>query len=395
VGVGALVGRRGGLVLPGVAAAAVALAFQPARQRARHLANRLVYGKRATPYEVLSDFSDRLGEAYAFEDVLPRMADLVREGTGSVSATVWVRVGGEMRPAATSPARAGVDPARVAVDDDALPELPGERALAVRHRGDLLGALTVSKSRGDPITPAEEKLLSDLAAQAGLVLRNVRLTEELKANLEELRASRQRIVAAQDEERRRIERNIHDGAQQQLVAMRVRLRLAQTLAAKDPAKAERMLEQLQGEMADALENLRDLARGIYPPLLADAGLAAAVESQARKSPVPVAVEADGIGRYGRDVEAAVYFCVLEAVQNASKYAGEAHVRVRLFQRNGELAFGVEDDGPGFDVATTPRGSGLQNMADRIEALGGTLEIRSAPEQGTVVAGRVPAEGIAT
>ena len=185
---------------------------------------------------------------------------------------------------------------------------------ACSHRGELLGALTVTKP---PVRaarpPTEDRLLADLAGQAGLVLRNVRL-------IEELRASRQRIVAAQDERARALERNIHDGAQQQLVALAVKLRLARSLAEKDPPKAAEMLDALQAEAVDALENLRDLARGIYPPLLADQGLAAALGAQARKSPVPVSVEADGVGRYPQDVEAAVYFCALEALQNIAKYA---------------------------------------------------------------------------
>src|SRR5207245_7351530 len=141
----------------------------------------------------------------------------------------------------------------------------------VHHRGELLGALTLSKQSGERLTPAEHKLASDLASQAGLVLRNVRLTEELLLRLDELQASRQRIVAAQDQERRRLERNIHDGAQQQLVALAVKVRLTRGLSAKDPQRASAMLEQVEGEIAQALEDLRDLARGIYPPLLADRG----------------------------------------------------------------------------------------------------------------------------
>ena len=162
--------------------------------------------------------------------------------------------------------------------------------------------------------------MEHLAGQAGLVLRNVRLTEELLARLEELQASRQRLVAAQDEERRKLERNIHDWAQQQLVALSVKTRLAQQLAGRDPAKVEQMLEQIQANTNDALENLRDLARGIYPPLLADKGLVAALEAQARKAAVPTTVDGNGLGRFGQDVEAAVYFSCLEVLQNVAKYA---------------------------------------------------------------------------
>jgi signal transduction histidine kinase len=196
-------------------------------------------------------------------------------------------------------------------------------------------------------------------------------------------------VTAQDEERRRLERNIHDGAQQQLVALAVNLKLARTLAAKDPEKSQEILDRLQTEAQGALDDLRDLARGIYPPLLADKGLAAALEAQARKAALPVSIDPDGVGRYPQEAEAAAYFCVLEALQNAAKYAGASSVTVRLTQDDGDLVFTVSDDGRGFDPATTPRGSGLQNMADRLAALGGALEIRSAPGDGTTLTGRVP------
>jgi signal transduction histidine kinase len=240
----------------------------------------------------------------------------------------------------------------------------------------------------DPMNPAKEKLVRDLASQAVLVLRNVRL-------IEELRASRQRLVAAQDEERRKIERNIHDGAQQQLVALSVKLRLAQGLVAKDAVKAEAMLGDLQSETQGALEDLRDLARGIYPPLLADKGLAAALEAQARKAAVPTTVEADGIGRYPQDVESAVYFCTLEALNNIAKYAQATSAHVTLTRHDGALTFDVADDGRGFDPTATGYGTGMQGMADRLDAIGGTLEVRSEPGSGTRVAGSVPAVEVST
>jgi signal transduction histidine kinase len=229
---------------------------------------------------------------------------------------------------------------------------------------------------------SKEALVRDLASQAGLVLRNVRL-------IEELRASRQRIVAAQDQQRRRIERDIHDGAQQQLVALAVKLRLADAMVDKDTVKAHDLLTQIQQEANRALQDLRDLARGIYPPLLADKGLAAAVEAQARKSPVPVAVRADGIGRYSQEVEAAVYFCVLEGLQNALKHADPTQTTVRLAASDGQLTFQIADDGRGFDTAVGAHGTGLQGMADRLDAIGGTLEVTSAPGRGTTVTGRLP------
>ena len=148
--------------------------------------------------------------------------------------------------------------------------------------------------------------------------------------------------------------------------------------------------ELKADAAGALENLRDLARGIYPPLLADLGLAAALNAQASKSPLPVTVEADGIGRFGQDTEAAVYFCCLEALQNTAKYAHATQARICLQAQNGTLRFTVSDDGTGYDARHTPTGSGLRNMADRLAALGGQLEIQSAPGQGTTITGHLPA-----
>ena len=381
VGVGALVGSRGNLLLSVVATAVIAVAFQPIRLRARHLANRVVYGKRATPYEVLSEFSDRVGGSYSADDVLPRMARLVAEGTAASRAEVWLRVGSELRPAGGWPS--GERRPRLPVRGEHLPEIPGsDRAFAIREGDELLGALSIQKPPREPLAPAEERLVEGLAGQAGLILRNVRLFEEL-------RASRQRLVAAQDEERRRLERNIHDGAQQQLVALSVKVRLLKNIARKDPGKAEELADQLQAEAQDALDDLRDLARGIYPPLLADQGLAAALEAQARKVPFQVTVEPNGIGRYSAEAEATAYFCVLEALQNATKYADATTATVRLSRDDGHLVFSVTDDGRGFDPGGTPPGSGLQNMSDRVEALGGSLEITSAPGAGTTVSGSIP------
>jgi signal transduction histidine kinase len=365
-------GSRESVVLSAIAAAVVAVAFQPVRQRANRFADRLVYGKRATPYEVLSEFSGRVGEAYAADDVLPRMAQVLAAGTGAEAAAVWLRVGGELRPTAVWPVEVSVPT-----------ELPPD-AVDVLHQGDLLGALSVAMPPSDPMDPAKRKLVEDLASQAGLVLRNVRL-------IEELRASRQRLVAAQDEERRKIERNIHDGAQQQLVALAVKLRLAETLATGEGAeKTAATLEQLQSDAGTALEDLRDLARGIFPPLLADKGLPDAIAAQARKSPVPVDVDADNVGRYPQEVEAAVYFCSLEALQNVAKYAHASRASIKLTQINGSLTFEVADDGDGFDPTTTGYGTGLQGMADRLDAIGGTLIVRSEPGHGTSVTGRAPA-----
>src|SRR5215469_1291702 len=286
VGVGTLAGGRDRPLLAAVAAAVVAVAFQPARQWAGRLANRVVYGRRATPYQVLSDFARRIGGAYSHQDVLPQMAQIVAAGTGAEQVVVWLRVDDQLHPAASS---GGAPPAvpppagGLSVEGTAMPAVPGaDISVPVVHGGDLLGAISVRMPKGEPLRPAGQQLVADVASQAGLVLSNVSLVEDL-------RASRQRLLAAQDEARRRLERNLHDGAQQDLVALSIKARLGTTVEALPQAKE--IFGELQADAAGALENLRDLARGIYPPLLADLGLAAALNAQAGKSALPVTVSA--------------------------------------------------------------------------------------------------------
>jgi signal transduction histidine kinase len=388
IGVGAVVGSRSNTVLSAVAAAVVALAFQPARRRAQRLADRLVYGERATPYEVLSEFSERLGNVYASDELLPRMARALAEGTGAGRADVWVRTGGGFRSEISWPP--DDEPAAPITTQEAEGSVTSTSMLEpIRHGGELLGAVSIRKKPGETITATEEKLVRDLATQAGLVMRNVSLTEQLLDHIEQLRASRQRLVAAQDEERRKLERNLHDGAQQQIVALTVKARLLGQLIERDADQARSMATQLQADATDALEELRDLARGIYPPLLADQGLVAALQSQARKSIAPVTIDADGVGRYPRETEAAVYFSCLEALQNVAKYANASQVTLRLFVGDGSLTFEVTDDGVGFDATARSFGTGLQGIADRLAAVGGEIQVRSTPGAGTVVTGHLP------
>jgi signal transduction histidine kinase len=241
----------------------------------------------------------------------------------------------------------------------------------------------------DPALQYNSALVDSVCAAAGMSLDNERLAAELRAKLAELQASRARLVQTADTERRRIERNLHDGAQQQLVALKISLGLARQLVTGLPEAAE-LLTQTEQQAAQALEELRELARGIYPPLLADLGLRAALEAQARKAALPVTIEAADLGRYPQQIEAAVYFCVLEALQNTAKYAQASAAQVTLSGDGQYLVFTVTDDGKGFDPATTPKGTGLQGMADRLGALGGTIDITSTPGRGTQLTGRVPA-----
>jgi len=380
VGLGSLVGsaNKPNLALSIVATAIVAVAFQPVRTRVQALANRLVYGYRATPYEALTAFSHRVAGAYATEDVLPRLAQVLAQGTGAIRTTVWIRRAGDPFAAANWP-----------VAEAPLPIGLADRVVEVRHQGEPLGDLALAKRQGEPFTPVEEKLLNDLAAQTGQVLRNARLTAELQARLDEiskqaleLRASRQRIVAVQDAERQRLERNIHDGAQQHLVALAVKLRLAAVVAKRDPEKARVSLKELEAQVGEAQQTLRDLAQGIYPPALREGGLVEALAPYAE-------VKAHDVGRYDPEIEAGVYFSCLEAVQNATKYARASSVRVDLRQQHGLLTFSVIDDGVGFDPKTASTGSGLQNMKDRVASLGGWLSLESQPGKGTTVSGSLP------
>ena len=382
------------LVLQIAATALVAVAFQPVRDRANRIANRLVFGDRATPYEVLARFGERVGETYASDDVLPRIARVVAEGTGAGRSDVWLRLGDRLTLAASWPVS---EPrASFAIEGNELPPIDADRVAPVGHQGELLGAIAVTKPASEPLTAGEAELLDRLAEQAGLVLANAGLTADLEARLmqiaqqaADLRSSRQRIVAAQDEERRRLERNIHDGAQQHLVALAVKLRLAKTALQTDPERGRLMLQEIGGEVDAALDTLRSLALGIYPPLLEEQGIAAALAAQYTRSELPVRMETDGIGRYPIELEAAVYFCTLEALQNAAKYARATSITIAFRERDDDLEFSVADDGVGFSTETNGSGTGIQGMRDRMAVFGGDAEIESSPGRGTIVRGRVP------
>jgi len=382
LGIGTFVGHQGGPVLTIAAAVTIALLFQPLRRRAQQFANRLVYGRRATPYQALSDFAGDMAGQLDLTQAVDKMVSVLAGATGADRAEAWIRVGNHLRPAAIWPYGAPPSAAIALGSGGGLPAFEGEsRAAAVQHGGELLGALSLQKPRNEPLTGTEDELLQDLASQAGLVLRNAAL-------IDELRASRRRLVGAQDAERRKIERNLHDGAQQQLIAIMIQLGLLEE-SADDPGAVRQLAPAVRDGLRAALEDLRDLARGIYPPLLADQGLVPALQAQARKASLPVEIDADGVGRYPQDTEAAVYFCALEALQNTAKYAGASRATISLSCSGDRLRFTVTDDGAGFDTASTGHGTGLQGMADRLDALGGAFDVRSRPGQGTTVSGQLP------
>jgi len=241
-------------------------------------------------------------------------------------------------------------------------------------------------------------VLTEIARQIGLALHNVQLDTALQASLDqlqqrnhELQESRARIVAAGDAERRKLERNLHDGAQQHLVALAVKLRLAHDAVEDDPADAMAMIDEIKSDVQSAITELRALAHGIFPPLLVSGGLPEALPAAAGRCPLPTSVELEGVGRYGNEIEAAIYFCVLEALQNAGKHAGDtASITVRVVANAEQLQFEVADDGVGFEPAGGGAvGHGFVNMADRLGAFGGSVDVRSAPGKGTTINGRVP------
>jgi signal transduction histidine kinase len=377
-GVGALFGSGDdpSAALAIVATAIVAVAFQPARRWLQHWANRVVYGKKATPYEVLADFSRRV--AATDDSLLEAAARSLVEGTNAEQAAIWLDIGDRLTKTVEWPTE------YESADRD-LTSIP------IEHDGVELGMLTLTTTRGQRLSSGDQRLTREVASGMGLSLQNQLLTETLQANVEELRESRRRLVAVQDETRRKLERDLHDGAQQQLVALKVRLGLSRAIAEQDGAPQTAVfLAELSEEADGAVESLRDFARGVYPPLLEAEGLVAAVSAQARRSSVPVAVAGNGIGRHERDVEATVYICVLEALHNVARYADASAAQVALSQRNGSVTFEVADDGVGFDTGTTPLGRGLMNVADRIDAVAGSFRVESSPGAGTKVIGTIPA-----
>jgi signal transduction histidine kinase len=240
----------------------------------------------------------------------------------------------------------------------------------------------------DPALREQRPFIEAVGAYAVVWDDNSRLAARVESSLIELRQSRARILAAADDERRRIERDLHDGGQQRLVALRIRLELAEETMRDDPAKAREMLHRLGDDVDAALEELRSLAAGVYPSLLVARGLHEAIRTAALQSPLPASVEVDGSDRYADEVETAAYFCCIEALQNAAKHAAASAVSITL-SRNGDLRFEVRDDGDGFAVEDAIRGDGLMNMRDRMAAVGGELEVRSAPGAGTTVLGTIP------
>lgn len=385
VGLGRAIGSEHSVALSVAATAVVAVAFQPVRERVQHLANRLVYGKRADPYEVMAGFAERMAGTLSVDRVLPEMAEAAALGVGASQARVRVFLPGGDRDEVWPP--------------DANGQAGETTTIPVAYQGDPVGEIALRTAPGSALAPAELHLLDDLAGQAGLALHNVRLTDELAIRLrelaeqsEQLRISRQRLVTARDAQRRGLERDIREGPERRLIEIGHRLATVGELVVPDPGSAEELLDRLGADANATLEGLRDLARGIFPPLLADKGIVAALEAHVRKVGAAATIEASErfrAVRFDADTEACVYFCCLQAIQNVMRHAGNAPCTIRLDADEAEIRFSIADDGPGFEVQETPAGMGRQIMQDRVDAMEGTLAITSAAGAGTTVSVRLP------
>lgn len=362
------------------------LLFQPLRSRLEALADRWVFGERVTGYDLLIRLGASLRETVGVEELLPRLAATIRQGLG----LRWVRV------RLILPGNTGTEPSAV----EGEPSGPPVATIPIVHGGVELGSIECGPrtDRDGALRPADLELIEGVARQGGLAIRNAHLAAELQARLAEIReqarqleASRTRLVRAQVAERRRIERDIHDGAQQGIVSLIARARLARAQLESNPA-AEATLVGLQADAERVLGDLRELVGGIHPAVLSDRGLVDAIEERAERLPVPVAVDADATvrrNRYPDEIESAAFFLVSEAVTNALKHASARRLDIRLGEREGWLSVEVRDDGSGFDTTTTT-GSGLRGVADRIEAVRGRFWVDTGVGRGTAVGALLPA-----
>ena len=265
-----------------------------------------------------------------------------------------------------------------------LPSVDSDRAVTkVEREGGCVAALVYDSLVHDQ----QGGYVDAIGAAASLALQNERLEAELRSKVEELRASRRRMLSIGLEERRRLERDLHDGAQQRLVSMALNMRLARARLRDDPAAAERLLDSAGDELGAALEELRELARGIHPAVLSDRGLDTALETLARRAPVPVELHRMPTARLPEAVELAAYFVVAEALTNVAKYASASHATVDVERTNGRVVVRVADDGIGGADPST--GTGLRGLADRLAVIEGRLEIDSEPGKGTTITARIP------
>lgn len=373
---GIAVGGRVPLALAVALTIAATLVAAPARRRLERLADRLVFGRRVSGYELIARLGARLEAAPGAEDVAGTVAADVRAGLDAR----WVKVVLD-EVGRTVAGSAGQ------VSGDVTPVL----SVPLVRGPVMVGAIECGPRREGRYSAGDRQLLETLGRQAALAIHNSWLTVQLAGRLEELTASRARIVQAEDAGRRRLERDIHDGVQQELVAMLARLGLARNQLRRDATLAEVSLREVQRDAQRALVSLQDLARGIHPPLLTDRGLVEAVRARTSRLTMPVEVTSDGLdgnGRFPADVEGAAYFVVVEALGNVLKHAHASHAWVDFAHEPGGLRVAVRDDGSGFDVNASGR-RGLLGLQDRVEALGGTVTVTSSHGAGTTLSASIP------
>lgn len=386
-GLGLAAGHRLPVAVAIVATVAATLVIQPLRRRLERLAERMVYGPRLSGYELLSRFGETLEHAFDTGQLAPQVAAAVRDGLG----LTWARVSLCIDEGVAQPAGA----AGIGLDDDAAPEF----AVPLVHAGQRLGTIECGRRAEGELRPADHELVATIARQAALGIHNSRLAAELSARLDEIRrqaeelaASRVRIVQTQDAERRRIERNIHDGVQQEIVALVANVRLARNQLHRDPDLADATLAQLQHQARQTLEDLRELSRGIHPAVLTDRGLLEAIEERTSRLPLGVGIEAPAALRgvhFAPETDAAAYYFVCEALANVLKHALASHAIVRLHLEGDRLIIEVADDGVGFAPAEVS-GTGLRGLRDRIETASGSLRVTSRPGHGTALVAVFPA-----
>jgi signal transduction histidine kinase len=413
-------GERWFLGLALLVVAIAALVYRALYPRFERAARRLVAGDHLGDRDLARTLASRMTRAVPLEELALQVAESLRAELHLKAVELWTVHEGALRPWIGDPdfhraslPLSGLDPATVVQAGLSghgwmkvwLPAMLEDREESyvrmapMSHAGELQGVIVAERpvSAGESFSADEERTVVELGRMLGVALRNAQLDSALQASLdevrrqaEELQASRGRIVAAADQARREIERNLHDGAQQHVVALGIQVKLARTMLDTDLERATKALDALSSAVDDTLHELRDLAHGIYPPLLADKGLHDALASAARRAVRPTTVRAENLARYPAEAEATVYFCVLEALQNAGKYAGEAaSITVDVREEGSGLIFVVADDGLGFDVRGKGVGAGFQNMQDRLGSLGGTLRVEAKPSRGTRVTGVLP------
>jgi len=392
----------------------------PLRRRITVATETWTEGSPRSSTAALETFGTRMTRSVPMDELLLQLAEALHESMAPAGAELWVGESGVLDRTVSVPDRGkgsthltgaalgAVTVGRVSGTTwggmwvpDVVSGIDAEthdlRIASITHLGKLLGLIVVVRHADDgPFRPADEVALADLARSLGLALHNVGLDSALQKSLNELerrnvelQTSRARIVSAGDESRRLIERNLHDGAQQHLVALALKVRLLEKKFGAENEGLTVALDQLQEDVQTTIDEVRELAHGIYPPLLRDRGLGKALENAASRSPLPITVDATP-ARFAADIEAAVYFCCLEAMQNAGKYAGDgAHITVTVTTDDEQLVFEVVDDGVGFDSGSVAESHGFVNMRDRVGAHGGDLTVESSVGHGTRIIGELP------